>query len=213
MPGRMIPHKTPFFLPLLYPALVWKIPTDKKELYLTFDDGPVNGPTDFVLEELAKVSARATFFCIGDNIRKHPGVFQKVIAAHHSIGNHTFNHLNGWTTKTTEYIKNVQLLEDTLTAHGQKPATLFRPPYGRITRAQIHALNKYRIVMWDVLSFDYNKNLSGESCLRKTIRAVRPGSIVVFHDSYKAEKNMTCILPRLISHFAEQGYEFKSIPG
>jgi peptidoglycan/xylan/chitin deacetylase (PgdA/CDA1 family) len=211
MPGRMIPHKIPFFLPLFYPTLVWKIPTDKKELYLTFDDGPVNGPTDFVLEELAKVSALATFFCIGDNIRKHPGVFKKIIEAKHSIGNHTFNHLNGWTTKTIEYVRNVQLLEDTLTDNGQKPTSLFRPPYGRITRSQIHALKPYRIIMWDVLSLDYNKNLSGESCLRKTIRAIRPGSIVVFHDSFKAEKNLTYILPRLISHFAEQGYHFKSL--
>jgi peptidoglycan/xylan/chitin deacetylase (PgdA/CDA1 family) len=207
----MIPHKTPFFLPLLYPSLVWKIPTDKKELYLTFDDGPVNGPTDFVLEELAKVSARATFFCIGDNIRKHPEVFQKVIAASHSIGNHTFNHLNGWTTQTSAYVRNAQLLEDALIENGQKPTTLFRPPYGRITRSQIRALNQYSIVMWDVLSFDYNKNLTGESCLRKTIKAIRPGSIVVFHDSFKAEKNLTYILPRLIGHFAEQGYDFKSL--
>jgi peptidoglycan/xylan/chitin deacetylase (PgdA/CDA1 family) len=208
----MIPHKTPFFLPLLYPSLTWRIATDKKELYLTFDDGPVNGPTDFVLEELAKVSARATFFCIGDNIRKHPDVFQKIKAAHHSIGNHTYNHLNGWTTPTLEYVRNTELFEETLLkASGLQPSTLFRPPYGRITRSQIRLLNHYKIIMWDVLSFDYNKNLSGESCLRKTIKAIQPGSIVVFHDSYKAEKNLTYILPRLIHHFAELGYDFKSI--
>lgn len=214
----MIPHKTPFFLPLFYPSLVWRMPTDKKELYLTFDDGPVNGPTEFVLEELKKASAQATFFCIGDNIRKHPDVFQKLEAAPHAIGNHTFNHLNGWTTRTSDYINNVALFEETLEkmtersgGNHREPTTLFRPPYGRISRSQIMALKRYQIIMWDVLSFDYNKNLSAESCLRKTIKATGPGSILVFHDSYKAEKNMTYILPRLISHFSEQGYTFKAI--
>jgi peptidoglycan-N-acetylglucosamine deacetylase len=208
MPGWMIPHRTPFFLPFFYPSLIWRIPTDKKELYLTFDDGPINGPTEFVLETLARASAKATFFCIGDNIRKHPDVFQKVIAAGHTIGNHTFNHLNGWTTRNADYVKNVQLFDSILPT---PLPTLFRPPYGRITRSQIRALNQYKIVMWDVLSFDYNKSLSGESCLRKTIKATRPGSILVFHDSLKAEKNMTYIMPRLVNHFAEQGYSFKAI--
>jgi peptidoglycan-N-acetylglucosamine deacetylase len=209
----MIPHKTPFFLPLIYPSLTWRIPTTNQELYLTFDDGPVNGPTEFVLETLAKVSASATFFCIGDNVRKHPDVLKKVVTSGHTVGNHTFNHLNGWTTKTTNYIHNTQLFQEALPALNCPKATLFRPPYGRITRPQIQALlPEYRIIMWDVLSFDYNKNLSAESSLRKTIKAVRPGSVVVFHDSFKAEKNMVYILPRLIDHFAEKGYTFKSIP-
>jgi peptidoglycan-N-acetylglucosamine deacetylase len=211
MPGWMIPHKTPFFLPLIYPSLVWRIPTDKKEIFLTFDDGPVAGPTEFVLEHLDAASAKATFFCIGDNVRKYPSVFQKVRVAHHAIGNHTFNHLNGWTTQTDEYVKNVNRFERTLVERDQLPTTLFRPPYGRIKRSQIRALNRYHIIMWDVLSFDYNRKLSAEVCLRKTIKAIRPGSIVVFHDSYKAEKNLIYMLPRLLVHFASLGYEFNPI--
>jgi peptidoglycan/xylan/chitin deacetylase (PgdA/CDA1 family) len=207
----MIPHRTPFFLPLLYPSLTWRISTDKPEIFLTFDDGPVNGPTEFVLETLAKASIPATFFCIGDNIVKHPDVFQKIISAGHTVGNHTFNHLNGWKTKTEEYVRNIQLLEDSLSAVNCQLSTLFRPPYGRITFPQIRALHQYKIVMWDVLSFDFNKNLSGEACLRNTLSVIRPGSIIVFHDSFKAEKNLTYALPRLINSLADRGFVFKAL--
>jgi peptidoglycan/xylan/chitin deacetylase (PgdA/CDA1 family) len=207
----MIPHRTPFFLPLLYPSLTWRIPTDKQEVFLTFDDGPVNGPTEFVLETLAKASILATFFCIGDNIGKHPAIFQKIISAGHAVGNHTFNHLNGWKTKTQDYISNIQQLETSLSTVNCQPSTLFRPPYGRITFAQIHALQQYKIIMWDVLSFDFNKNISGEACLRNTLKVIRPGSIIVFHDSFKAEKNLVYTLPRLIDHLREKGFSFKAL--
>ena len=207
-------HRVPFFLPWLYPTLVWKIPTDKKELFLTFDDGPVPGPTDFVLETLRKYNSQATFFCIGDNIQKHPDIFKQVIAAGHAVGNHTFNHIKGWSVTTEAYVKNVtecdaELRTSKLETPGSK---LFRPPYGRITRKQIHALRDYRIIMWDVLTIDYNKRLSQENCLRNSIRATRPGSIIVFHDSLKAERNMMYALPRLIEHFLEQGFSFKLLP-
>ena len=206
----MILYRTPFFLPLIYPSLVWRMPAEKKTLYLTFDDGPINGPTDFVLEELNKASAQATFFCIGDNIRKFPDVLKKIYVHGHSIGNHTFHHLNGWKTKTTEYLADIKLFVDQLPE--DSPSTsLFRPPYGRITPSQIKALYQYKIIMWDVLTMDYNKDISPESCLQNTIKAIRPGSIIVFHDSFKAEKNMRFALPRVLSHFGEKGYSFRSL--
>lgn len=202
-------YRAPFFLPWLYPTLVWRIPTEKKELYLTFDDGPVPGPTDFVLETLAQHSIKATFFCIGDNVNKHPGEFNKIIEHGHSIGNHTFNHLKGWSTPFVDYIENVVKCSHQFMDSGLKqPAKLFRPPYGRITRSQIKALRFCKIVMWDVLTHDYNQSISPQACLENSIRVTRPGSVVVFHDSLKAERNMTHVLPRYIEHFVKQGYSF-----
>jgi peptidoglycan/xylan/chitin deacetylase (PgdA/CDA1 family) len=205
-------HRTPFFLPLLYPSLTWRKKTDAQELYLTFDDGPVPGATEFVLEELAKVNAKATFFCIGDNVVKHPRVFERIISEGHSIGNHTFHHLNGWKTSLKKYIDEIDLCNNALTESCQKPTWLFRPPYGRITRQQIKAIEgDYQIIMWDVLTMDYLKNLSPETCLRKSIQATRPGSIVVFHDSLKAEKNLRYVLPLYLQHFLEKGFAFKTL--
>jgi peptidoglycan-N-acetylglucosamine deacetylase len=204
-------YRTPFFLPWLYPSLTWRFPTHEKIIYLTFDDGPVPGATDFVLENLSKFSATATFFCIGDNIQKHPDVFQKVVEAGHTIGNHTFNHLKGWSTSTERYVENVKQFNDQLSFVNCQLPTLFRPPYGRITRSQIAALKSYKIIMWDVLSYDYQKNGSVESHLHGTIKATRSGSIVVFHDSYKAESKTQYILPRYLEHFANEGYKFLPI--
>ncbi|RAW01613.1 polysaccharide deacetylase family protein [Pseudochryseolinea flava] len=206
-------HRTPFFLPWLYPSLVWRMPTREKVLYLTFDDGPVPGPTEFALHTLGIFKAKATFFCIGDNVGKYPQVFQKIVDDGHAIGNHTFNHLNGWKTSAEKYLDNVQQCDTIMDSQPvlSKNRRLFRPPYGRITRKQIKGLPSCSIIMWDVLSMDYNKYLSPESCLRNTINACRSGSIVVFHDSYKAERNMTYVLPRMLDHFASMGYAFKSI--
>jgi len=212
-------HRTPFFLPLLYPSLIWRIPTDRKELFLTFDDGPVSGPTDFVLETLMRLTAKATFFCIGDNIRKYPEVFRKVVAHGHVVANHTFNHQNGWKTNTDNYVENTRKCNQEIRAHlyaeepQGTPTHLFRPPYGRITRSQISALSDYKIIMWDVLSVDYNSNLSSERCLRNTIGATRNGSVIVFHDSFKAEKNLMYALPRYVEHFSSLGFEFNVISG
>lgn len=208
-------YRTPVFLPWLYPSLVWRLPSQEKVIYLTFDDGPVPGATEFALENLSKYAAKATFFCIGDNIKKHPHVFQKVVSHGHRIGNHTFNHLKGWSTPVQKYVENTRLFEDQI-AEFQTPtlsqSKLFRPPYGRIKRSQIPALNGYKIIMWDVLSYDYQKFGKVERQLRGTINATRPGSIVVFHDSYKAEPKMQYILPRYLEHFAEKGYRFLTIP-
>lgn len=205
----MIAHRTPFFLPWLYPRLLWRVPDESKSIYLTFDDGPVPGPTEFVLEHL-KPGMKATFFCIGDNIGKHPDIFSKV-ASSHSVGNHTFNHLNGWATHNDVYLDNVKKCDDVISAHGSKVPTLFRPPYGRVRRSQISLLNNYRVVMWDVLTHDYDRNQSPERCLRESIKASRSGSIVVFHDSVKAARNMEYSLPRFIDHFAGLGYSFKAL--
>jgi peptidoglycan/xylan/chitin deacetylase (PgdA/CDA1 family) len=206
----MIPHRTPFVLPWLYPSLTWRMPSEEKNIYLTFDDGPVHGPTEFALDELKKYSAKATFFCIGDNVHKHPEIFSKIIQGGHAVGNHTFNHLNGWKTASSIYLQNVKKCDDILNSHTTS-TKLFRPPYGRITRNQIKLLEGYTIVMWDVLSVDYARSLSAERCLRNTIAATRDGSIVVFHDSYKAEKNMTHALPRYLEHFTSKGYSFKTL--
>lgn len=208
----MIPHRVPFFLPLLYPRLTWRMDPSEKSLYLTFDDGPVPGPTEFALNVLAGTSVKATFFCIGDNIRKHPEVFRAVTAGHHAVGNHTFHHVNGWKTSTEDYIRDVKAFETVAGEITNIPdARLFRPPYGRITRRQIRGLSGYRIIMWDVLSQDYNHSITPERCLRQTLRACREGSVIVFHDSYKARRNMEYVLPRLIDHFAGRGFNFKTL--
>lgn len=206
--------RTPFFLPLIYPQLEWRISTQEKKIFLTFDDGPVPGPTEFVLDTLKKFNAKATFFCIGDNVRKHPQVFKKVVEDGHSIGNHTFHHLKGWSCTTHEYIENIDLCDRQFNATGiQLPASgdqnLFRPPYGRIKRNQIRSLKSYRIIMWDVLSQDYLQSNSPEQCLRGSIRATRTGSIVVFHDSVKAERNLMYSLPRYLRHFNDKGFSFE----
>lgn len=208
--------RTPFFLPWLYPELVWKADTQGKKIFLTFDDGPVPGPTEFVLETLKNFNAKATFFCIGDNVKKHPEVFARIVKEGHAIGNHTYNHLKGWNYSTSEYISNVEMCATqfksagiaSLASHAQQ---LFRPPYGRIKRSQIKALPNYRIIMWDVLTHDYAKSYSPERCLAGSVKATRPGSIVVFHDSIKAERNMKFALPRYLEHFSEMGFSFESL--
>jgi peptidoglycan/xylan/chitin deacetylase (PgdA/CDA1 family) len=208
--------RTPFFLPWIFPELAWRINTDKKEIFLTFDDGPVPGPTEFVLDTLAKFNAKATFFCIGDNIRKYPEVFAKVIAAGHSIGNHTFNHLKGWNHSTRDYINNIELCANQIATVSSRQSTVdsgfFRPPYGRITRDQIKSVkNTHKIIMWDVLTQDYRQSLSKENCLAGSLKVSRPGSIVVFHDSLKAERNLSYALPKYLEHFSKEGYIFSAL--
>jgi peptidoglycan/xylan/chitin deacetylase (PgdA/CDA1 family) len=190
---------------------VWHVPVSDRKVFLTFDDGPVPGPTEFVLEQLKRVDATATFFCVGDNISRYPQVYRKVVDAGHRPANHTFHHLDGWSHSLLRYLENVRLCDDILGA--TSGVRLFRPPYGKLTRAQRKALSaRYRIVMWDVLTADFDERLDKEACLRQSIRATRPGSIVVFHDSYKAEKNLTHVLPRYLDHLVREGYTFEAIP-
>ncbi len=204
--------RTPFFLPALFGGLTWRMPTSEKEIFLTFDDGPVPDPTEYVLTELEKAQARATFFCIGDNVRKYPEIFQKVLAGGHTIGNHTYNHWKGWNHSTSDYIQNIQKCDEQFRLHQVNGCQLFRPPYGRITFNQIRAVkDKYQVIMWDVLTRDYAASLSPEHCLKGSLAATRPGSIVVFHDSLKAKKNLIFVLPRFLQHFTERGYRFSAL--
>eukprot|EP00388_Colpodella_angusta_P011481 GDKJ01029364.1.p1 GENE.GDKJ01029364.1~~GDKJ01029364.1.p1 ORF type:complete len:215 (-),score=24.23 GDKJ01029364.1:297-941(-) len=214
----MFIHKTNFLMRTLYPDFVWNIKRDEKVIYLTFDDGPIPEITEFVLEELAKFQAKATFFCIGDNVRKHPDVFQKVLEQGHTVGNHTFNHLKGWITEDEHYLKNFKECESILENDFQiKYDSLFtkkkfRPPYGRIKKSQAKViLPSHEIIMWDVLSGDFSQELSPEKVLKKTIQHTENGSIVLFHDSIKANTNMSYALPRVLSHFSEKGFTFKAL--
>jgi len=201
-----LPFRTPFIFPLLYPRLIWRWPTTEKKIYLTFDDGPVPDPTHFVLDQLHLFNARATFFCIGNNVVKHSALFHQIKAAGHTIGNHTFNHVSGWGNSSEAYHQDVKRCQEVV-----GDTHFFRPPYGRITRNQINRLKTFQICMWDVLSFDYSALVNPERCLKGTIQATRPGSIIVFHDSYKAEKNMKYALPRFLDHFSERGFVFESL--
>lgn len=205
----MFLHYSPFWLKALYPRYTWHVPTRKKEIFLTFDDGPIPEITEFVLDTLKQFEAKATFFCIGDNIRKHPNVFSKVINEGHSVGNHTFNHMNGWKSKDQEYLDNIDLCEKQLDLE----TNLFRPPYGRMKKRQARQLPETKeIIMWDVLSGDFSAAVKPEICLEKTIKYARPGSIVLFHDSLKAAKNMQYALPRFLEHFSKKDYQFKALP-
>lgn len=192
----------------MYPSFVWSKPTAEKIIYLTFDDGPIPGVTEWVLDQLTQYQAKATFFCVGDNIRKHPAVYEQTLRQGHSVGNHTFNHLNGWQTETDAYLENFRQFEQTV----PRQVHLFRPPYGRITRRQARIIRQtHQIVMWDVLSGDFDPKLDANVCLQQSIRHSGKGSIIVFHDSLKAQKNLLYVLPRYLTHFAAQGYRFNRL--
>ncbi len=207
----MFLHKTNFLMRALYPQFVWRKPSDEKKIYLTFDDGPIPEITEFVLETLEKYQAKATFFCIGDNINKNPGIFRKVIGAGHSVGNHTFNHLRGWATDDVTYFENSVRCKTEIEKFGIE-TKLFRPPYGRIKRSQARSLlPNHEIIMWDVLSGDFSQNLSPETVLKKTIKHTEAGSIVLFHDSIKANKRMAYALPRFLEHFSSQEFQFSRL--
>ncbi|MES2389569.1 MAG: polysaccharide deacetylase family protein [Bacteroidota bacterium] len=205
-------------MPIIFPQYEWKVDTREKVIYLTFDDGPVPDVTEFVLEQLAAYNAKATFFCVGHNIEKHPDIFDKVLEGGHSFGNHTYNHLKGHKTDPDEYIANFHLCEEIIKASvspeklGGNKKPLFRPPYGRMqTKQQQHIGLTHRIIMWHVLSADFDPGLSAEKCFNKTADAAGPGSIVLFHDSIKAEKNMRYALPRFLDMFTEKGYRFEAL--
>lgn len=212
----LIPIKTPLLAKKMFPNYLWDIPSDKKVIYLTFDDGPTPEITDWVINTLKDYNAQATFFCIGDNVKKYPAIFKNVINNGHSIGNHTQKHLKGWKHKTDIYLKDVEDAENTITKilnSEFENLNLFRPPYGKLKPKQGRIITElgYKIVMWDVLSFDWDKDVSQEKCFQNVISKASNGSIVVFHDSKKAAKNMQYALPKVLEYFSEKGYVFDAI--
>ena len=206
--------KTNFIVKKIFSKYIWDIPNNEKRVYLTFDDGPTPGITEWTLSQLEEFDAKATFFCIGDNINKFPEIFNSVLSKGHSIGNHTFNHLKGWETSTKEYIENVALCQEAISKHSKienlKPA-IFRPPYGRIKRAQAKELRKlgYKIIMWDILTADFDAEVNPEQCLQNVLKNVTSGSIIVFHDSKKAFRNLEFALPKTLEFLKEKGFSFE----
>ncbi|HEX6168141.1 MAG TPA: polysaccharide deacetylase family protein [Chitinophagaceae bacterium] len=203
--------KTPGWLKRIYHSYVWSIPVNDKILYLTFDDGPHPEATPFVLKQLKQVNALATFFCIGKNVVAYPGIYKQIINEGHSVGNHTYNHLNGWKTSNDKYLKDIAL------ASQEIDSDLFRPPYGRITSFQAKNLKPVikgkepKVIMWDVLSGDFDIACTAQQCLANVLLASVPGSIIVFHDSEKAFPKLEYTLPRMLNHFSEKGYLFKAL--
>ena len=206
MPVCMYLVKTPHFIRTLFPNFLWRVPAHDKVLYLTFDDGPVPEVTPWVLEELGRHKAKATFFCVGDNIRRYPEVFQQCIDEGHAAGNHTYHHLNGWHTENMPYFHDVRHCAELMEGR------LFRPPYGKLKPRQAQFLQRhYTIVMWDVLSGDFDARISPAQCLDNVLRHAVAGSIVVFHDSLKSAEKLRYALPRVLRHFSEKGYRFESL--
>ncbi|GAB1463954.1 polysaccharide deacetylase family protein [Pedobacter sp.] len=201
--------RPPFFLKWYYPNLIWNKATDKKTVYLTFDDGPIPNVTEFVLNTLKSFNVKGTFFCIGDNINKHPQIFERIKKEGHAIGNHTYNHLKGWETDNKTYMDNFWKCQELTETN------LFRPPYGRIKKSQISNLksqtSNLEIIMWDVLSGDFDTKLSPEKCYQNVIKNVRNGTIIVFHDSLKAWDRLAYALPKTIEYLLAKGYRFEKL--
>ena len=205
--------KTNALIKRIYAKYIWDIPTDKKKVYLTFDDGPTPEVTKWTLAQLKTHHAKATFFCIGDNIKKYPEIFQEAIKQGHAIGNHTFNHLNGWKTSTKDYIENciscskIIVKTQNCESSTQFPK-LFRPPYGKIKSGQANKLMRmgYKIIMWDILSADFDQAISPEKCLENVLSNIKSGSIIVFHDSVKSFKNLEHALPKTLDFINKNGY-------
>ncbi|WP_323789248.1 polysaccharide deacetylase family protein [Psychroserpens sp.] len=210
---KITPVKTPLVAKKLFPNYVWDIPTNSKELYLTFDDGPTPEITNWTLDTLKHYNAKATFFCIGANIEKHPDIFNNIIRHGHAIGNHTQHHVKGWKTKTKAYINEVLEAEKQIELHQSTRTYLFRPPYGQIQPKQGKKLMEldYKVIMWDVLSFDWQKDISEADCFNNVISKSKNGSIIVFHDSVKASKNMMYTLPKVLDYFSKAGFKFKAL--
>jgi len=201
----MLTHPA-FVLKTLYPSLIWNINTNEKVLFLTFDDGPTHGVTDPLLDLLKKYNAKATFFCVGKNIQAEPALFERILKEGHAVGNHTYNHKNGWNSKNVEYIRDVKEFDQ---LHNSK---LFRPPYGRLKPAQIQALkNDYKITMWSALSMDYHPRVSKEQCYINASKKLKMGDIMVFHDSHKAKHKMLYAVERILEDKSTEGYQFRAL--
>ncbi|TRO64284.1 polysaccharide deacetylase family protein [Christiangramia sabulilitoris] len=221
---KLFRPKYPAILRWLYPNRLSKV-DNPKAIYLTFDDGPVPEATPWVLDLLKEFNAKATFFCIGENIEKYPDIFRRIQQEGHCTGNHTFNHLDGWKTKTREYLKNTRKAREIMTAETNQTfdsqtqntetssIKIFRPPFGKIKNSQAKKLvsSGYKIVMWDVISGDYDRDFSAEECYKNVIENATTGSTIVFHDSVKALKNLQEILPKILAYYKKKGMEFRSL--
>lgn len=198
--------KTPSILKTLYKSCIWNFSPAAPVIYLTFDDGPHPKATPFVLEQMKKYDAKGTFFCIGKNVVAHPDIYQQILTEGHTVGNHTHNHLNGWKTGTDKYLENIREAAQYIRSG------LFRPPYGRISPFQIRHLRKdYKIIMWDVLSADFDTAITGDACVQNVVFKLQPGSIVVFHDSEKAWDRMSYALPRVLEYCKRKGWRMEAI--
>jgi len=198
--------KTPGIVKPLSSDLIWDIKTREKELFLSFDDGPEPEVTPEILEVLQSYKAKASFFCIGKNVENHPDIYQRILDEGHSVGNHTFNHEKGWDTTLMTYLRSVAQCSQYVKSN------LFRPPYGRIRRNQAAALRrKYHLIMWDVLSADFDAEVNPQKCLDNVVKNARSGSIIVFHDSLKCKENVLYALPRVLQIFGSEGYKFSAI--
>lgn len=189
----------------IYPELTWSLPGNDKQVYLTFDDGPTPGVTNWVMDLLNEYQVKATFFCLGKNVRQYPELYHRILSEGHAVGNHTYDHKKGWNTSNYDYLKNV------LKCAKYVDSNLFRPPYGRIKKAQIKSIKKqYNIIMWDVLSEDYRVSITAEACLKNVVDQTKEGSIIVFHDSKKASNILKQVLPKTLEYLSEKG--FKPLP-
>ena len=201
----MFIEQPPQLIRCLYPSAIWRMDKDKKAVYLTFDDGPITRVTPWVLDVLDRYGIKATFFMVGDNIRKHPDEFRMVVERGHRIGNHTFNHIRGLSYDINSYLENTDKA-----CRMMMNTNLFRPPHGYMSPKQYAELKKrYKIIMWDLVTRDYNRKFTGEQILQKVKKYARNGSIITFHDSLKSEENIRYALPKAIEWLMEQGYEFK----
>lgn len=198
--------KTPPIIKTIFSDLIWNIDTNEKEVFLTFDDGPIPDLTPWILDLLDEYKFKATFFCVGDNVRKYPYIYKRILSEGHLVGNHTYNHLNGWLTDTEDYVENVGKADDIIEGN------LFRPPYGKLKPTQSTVLKQDKtIVMWDVLSGDFDRSISKEKCLSNVLDNYKEGSIIVFHDNFKAEANLRFVLPLLFENLIDCGFKAKNL--
>ncbi|WP_025741026.1 polysaccharide deacetylase family protein [Aquimarina pacifica] len=213
----IIPTKTPAILKWLFSGFLWDIKngSSHNKIFLTFDDGPIPGVTEFVLDLLEEYNAKATFFCIGDNIRKHPTIFDRILDEGHAIGNHTMNHLKAWKTNNKDYIQNVIECQNAIDKRikDKNAPLLFRPPYGQISFGKTRILKRmgYTIVLWDVLSKDWKQEIKPQKCLQNVLSKAQSGSVIVFHDSIKSSEKLQFALPEVLKYYTEKGFSFEKI--
>ncbi len=199
--------KTPFWLRWLYPSMTWRLPNEERKIYLTFDDGVSTELTPFILEQLAAFQAKATFFLVGDRAKRYPELVQTLVEQGHHIGNHTQHHVNGWKVPTQRY------LDDVAACQSHTQTTLFRPPYGRLTRSQLLELrDDFKIIGWDVLAGDFDPRASNEECLQRLQRHTQAGSIIVLHDNIKFADKIRYVLPRILEFYAQHNFKLDVIP-